>query len=140
MAEASGAKTGFAPKQKKPSNMDGFGTIKGMRPEIKKSTRGTQQHPSRPTFGSAVYEACPPVPADKYGSSASAEVQKASSMNSPSSPVTKDENKKLNRNPAVNLVDGGASKDPPKMQHYRGTMMTPRIARPTAPKTQEEGK
>jgi len=44
-----------------------------------------------------------------------------------------DLNQKVERNPAINLIDGGASKEPPKKTlRYAGSMMSPRTPMITA--------
>ena len=74
------------------------------------------------------YEACPAAPTETYNTQPNntplARKQKL---------VATDLHHKLQRNPAVNLLDGGASKEPPKTFRYAGSMMAPR-----APKTVDQ--
>lgn len=153
VAEASGSKTGWAPKMKKRSTASIGNQTGGMSPKIstnneniapkKSASRNPQQQrqqqqqqpkPSRPTFGSTVSEMCPPLTTaggapTKRSSSPSAGARKQKL------PET-DLNLKLERNPAVNLVDGGLSKQPPKQTlRYSGSMMSPRTfsSRPPPP-------
>jgi len=130
VAEASGARTGWAPKAPKrpPSGFEG-GTTGGMKPLIKKST--TPEHPvqkMKKEFGSTIYDDCPPVE-----STTRQEKMKADSPLARKQPVNSDMNQKHQLNPAVKLLDGGASKNPPKTVQYGGSMMAPRIRRQAPP-------
>ncbi len=137
VAEASGSKTGWAPKTpKRPTGGLEGGTLGGMRPKLKKKP-SAKPTPEKKEFGDSVFDDCPPV-----------ESKKKTSANLPLSrkqSVETDLNQKHQRNPAVKLVDGGASKNPPKQVRFSGSMMAPRIrrkeqpAQPVAPPAEIEG-
>ena len=135
VAEASGSKTGWAPKTPKRATggLEG-GTLGGMRPKLKKRPK-PESPPEKKEFGDAVFNDCPPVESKKKKSEADLPLSRKQSVES-------DMNQKHQRNPAVNLVDGGASKNPPKQVRFNGSMMAPRIRtkqQPAAPPAGVEG-
>jgi hypothetical protein len=139
VAEASGSRTGWAPKAAKRAtgSIDG-GTTGGMTPKLNKPSN-PQGNPQKKEFGSMIFDDCPPL--------------ESTNQRKPEGdrPLTRkqsihtDSNQKHQRNPAVNLIDGGASKDPPRQVRFSGSMMAPRIrrkeqpAQPVTPPTEAEG-
>lgn len=140
VAEASGARTGWAPStpKRQTGGLDG-GTTGGMRPKIKKQSNTQSSTPQKKEFGSSVFDDCPPLESTKKKNvEANKPLQRKPSLDG-------DLNQKHQRNPAVNLVDGGASKTPKRVVQYGGSMMAPRIRRqvtpeqPVTPPTDTEG-
>ena len=132
VAEASGSRTGWAPKipTRPTGNIEG-GTTGGFGPKISKQKPSSPQSstPQKKAFGSTVFDDCPPIDSKK---------QKKPQDDLPLSRKVKgdtDLNQKHQRNPAVNLVDGGASKNPPKQVRFNGSMMAPRMRRKEPPAT-----
>ena len=143
VAEASGSRTGWAPKTPKRAtgSIDG-GTTGGMTPKLNKPSNqqgAPQKPPQKKEFGSGVFDDCPPLDATKKRKPEGDRPLTRKQV------IHTETNQKHQRNPAVNLVDGGASKDPPKQVQFSGSMMAPRIrhteppAKPTAPPTKAEG-
>ncbi len=130
VAEASGSKTGWAPKTPKRATggLEG-GTTGGMRPKLKKRETPQSSAPKQKEFGDTVFEDCPPLDSKKKKSKGELPLTRKQSLDT-------DMNQKHQRNPAVNLVDGGASKAPKRPVQYSGSMMAPRIRR-KAPPAQE---
>mmetsp|Transcript_5394 Transcript_5394/g.13291 ORF Transcript_5394/g.13291 Transcript_5394/m.13291 type:complete len:558 (-) Transcript_5394:244-1917(-) len=129
VAEASGARTGWAPKMPKrpPSGLEG-GTTGGMRPKITKpKTSGNA--PQRQEFGSAVFDACPTVDTGSAGSPNAKKPPPPAKQSFQS-----DVQHKHQRNPAVQLIGGSSAPKKPQQQiRYSGTMLAPRIVRKTPP-------
>ena len=133
VAEASGSKTGWAPTTQKRATggLEG-GTLGGMRPKLKKKAQPT---PEKKEFGDSVFDDCPPVESKKKKAEAELPLSRKQKVES-------DLNQKHQRNPAVKLVDGGASKSPPKQVRFSGSMMAPRIRQkqqPAQPPAEIEG-
>ena len=127
MAEASGSKTGWAPKaSKRPSGGMERGTTGGMRPKINKEPAPESSTPQKKEFGDSVFDDCPPLDSKKKKSEGQRPLTRKQN-------VDPDTNQRHQRNPAVNLVDGGASKAPPRPVQYGGSMMAPRIRRQAPP-------
>eukprot|EP00531_Pseudo-nitzschia_arenysensis_P017516 CAMPEP_0116115028 /NCGR_PEP_ID=MMETSP0329-20121206/291_1 /TAXON_ID=697910 /ORGANISM="Pseudo-nitzschia arenysensis, Strain B593" /LENGTH=1412 /DNA_ID=CAMNT_0003608439 /DNA_START=125 /DNA_END=4364 /DNA_ORIENTATION=- len=127
VAEASGSKTGWAPQTPKraTSGLEG-GTTGGMRPKLKKREAPQSSAPKKKEFGDTVFEDCPPLDSKKKKSEGELPLTRKQSLDT-------DINQKYQRNPAVNLVDGGASNAPKRPVQYSGSMMAPRIRRKAPP-------
>ena len=126
VAEASGSKTGWAPKTTKRTGggLEG-GTMGGMRPKLKKPDAATAPPKKPQQFVDKAFDDAPPLEG------------KTSKQKTVKSPVRKQSvegtEPTMQRNPAVNLVDGGASKNPPRQVQFGGSMMAPRIRRQAPP-------
>jgi hypothetical protein len=77
------------------------------------------------------YEACPALPTETYNTPNNTPLARKQKF------VASDLQHKLQRNPAVNLLDGGASKEPPKTLRYAGSMMAPRVPKTVDQEPQE---
>ena len=137
VAEASGSRTGWAPKvRKRPTGGLEGGTTGGMQPTIKKLS--SENSSQRPGFGSAVFDACPTVLTSPVSPNAKRPTSEADRPREKKESFESDLVQKHQRNAAVKLIDGGSTKTKPRQVQYSGSMMAPRVVRKNPPPTQDQ--
>jgi len=138
VAEASGSRTGWAPKVRKRPPTGGLegGTTGGMRPTIKKLS--SENSSQRPGFGSAVFDACPTVPTSPVSPNTKRPTSQADRPREKKESFESDLVQKHQLKPAVKLIDGGSTKTNPRQVQYSGSMMAPRVVRKNSPPTQDQ--